>query len=75
MNPFLSNSEEALEELKELLYFAPPNIIRDHLMEVYFTYLIEVKPCDYPSNHTDITESIYFLYNFLNKLDNIISKH
>jgi hypothetical protein len=68
---FEANVEEVLEELKELFYFSPPGKIREHLMEMFFTYLIELDAKDYPNNHRDIVEDYYFLYLFLNKMDNI----
>ncbi len=70
---FEANAEQVLEELKELFCFSPPAKIREHLMETFFTYLIELDSQDYPINHRDIVEDHYFLYLFLTKMDNLNS--
>ncbi len=70
---FEANADQVLEELKELFYFSPPSKIREHLMETFFTYLIELDPQDYPNNHRDIVEDHYFLLLFLTKMDNLNS--
>jgi hypothetical protein len=68
---FEANTDEVLEELKELFCFSPPAKIREHLMEMFFTYLIELEAKDYPNNHRDIVEDYYFLYLFLTKMDKL----
>jgi hypothetical protein len=62
---------DVTELLKELFYFSPPHKIREHLLEVFFAYLIELQPQDYPANHHEIVEDYYFLVTFLTKMDNL----
>lgn len=68
---FEANTMDVLEELKVLFYFSPPNIIKEHLLEVFFSYLTELHPKDYPENHHDLVEDYYFLIMFLTKLDKL----
>ncbi|HVD99545.1 MAG TPA: hypothetical protein VNB90_15155 [Cytophagaceae bacterium] len=68
---FEANTAEVMEELKELFYFSPPSQIKEYLLEVLFTYLIELHPQDYPETHCSIIENFYFLNMFLTKMEKI----
>jgi hypothetical protein len=69
---FEANAEIILKELKELFYFSPPSKIREHLIESFFTYLIENSVNGYPRNHLEILEDHYFLYMFLIKMETLL---
>jgi len=68
---FEADTEKVLEELKELFYVAPPHKLKEYLLEVYFTYLIELETQDYPNNHREITEGYYSIITFLTKLNSL----
>jgi hypothetical protein len=66
---FQANLEDIVDELKTLFYFSPPEKIRKHILESFFTYLIELD--DYPNHHREIVEDHYFLVMFFNRMDEI----
>lgn len=68
---FETSAENVLKELEELFYATPPVKLKEHLLEVFFTYLIEVSAQDYPINHREITEAYYSLIMFLTKMQKL----
>jgi hypothetical protein len=69
---FEANTGVIIDELKILFDFSPPNKIREHLLESFFTYLIELD--EYPNSHRKIVEDHYFLIMFLHRMDEINEK-
>jgi hypothetical protein len=54
------------KELKDLFSFVPPEEMRQSITHIYFSYLIHSEVV--PHDHKKISEDIYFLLNFLEKV-------
>jgi hypothetical protein len=58
----ISNSDNSL---KDLFTFVPPSKLKQSILEVYFTWLIETPVL--PQNYKEVTEDFYFLIKLLEK--------
>jgi hypothetical protein len=54
-----------MKDLKELFTFVPPGKLKQSVLEVYFTWLIETPVL--PQNYKEVTEDFYFLIKLLEK--------
>lgn len=67
----LSNFEKdqkLLNELRELLIFAPPGKLRRGLTDLFFHYFTDSDDPGLP-NQREFTEHFYYLINFLNEIE------
>ncbi len=67
------SEQKMLSELKDLFHFVPPNIIRRNLEDLYFLYMSSAEDPDLP-NQKNFTTNFYYLINFLNEMDELMSK-
>jgi hypothetical protein len=61
-------SLEAIQKLDHLLSVAPPREMREHLLEMYHTYLIHAHHA-LPINFDKMAANMYLLINCLRDLD------
>jgi hypothetical protein len=70
---FEANTGDVLRELATLLDFSTPRKIREHLLETFFAYLIEMDGF-YPNHHKALVEDHYFLLGFFGRLEELNNK-
>lgn len=69
MNSMHSNeTHDLLKKLDDLFASAPPSQLRQSVHEIYLTYIIQNHEM-LPMNFTRIATDIYFLLNFLEKVE------
>lgn len=56
------------EELDLLFQFVPPEQLKSRITHIYFHYLTHAPPKDLPDDFQKISEDIYFLIQFLEKI-------
>jgi hypothetical protein len=65
------NKQRLLEETESLFQFVPLAQLKKSLYEVYSFYLREIDITILNPNFNKIAEDFYFLYNFLEKVEDI----
>ena len=63
-----NNELEIAKKLEELFASAPPNQLRQSIHEIYLTYIIQNHEM-LPGNFTRIATNIYYLLDFLEKME------
>jgi len=64
-------NEQITKELEELMVFCPPKELRQALHELFFGFLKSLDMELVDRNFKDISTSYYFLYNFLQKVEDL----
>jgi|GEM_PF-1029238 hypothetical protein len=64
----LNEKEDLLKKLDDLFVSAPPQQLRQSIHEIYLTYIIQNHEM-LPVNFTRIATDIYFLLDFLEKIE------
>jgi hypothetical protein len=59
------------KETIELFEFVPPDKLRKTIQEIYFGF---VNSCEDIDTIKEVSEELYFLINYLNKVEDIIKK-
>ncbi|MEO9870263.1 hypothetical protein [Ekhidna sp.] len=70
MNPLdqFELDQKTINELKDLFLFAPPNVLRRSLEDLFFLHLSSNEEVNLP-NQKELVKNIYCLINFLNEME------